>query len=188
VSSEVLLASLGIAGTLIGALGGAALAAWATLRQVRAQATVDHARWLQGQRQEAYVTLLAACEEVARSAEEPMQRRLDETYASADYEAMWNPTGRAFAEAKCALVRVSIVGPPTMDTASAQLFDQAVVATNQVSGAADDDPDFFVILSKYRHALKDFDAQQREFASQAQKILGAVTLAPLPPRLTVRDR
>ncbi|WP_143681654.1 hypothetical protein [Actinacidiphila glaucinigra] len=60
-SAAVIAAAFGIAGTLLGSLGGALVAARSARKQVRDQEGAEHRNWLRQERQKAYGALIDAC-------------------------------------------------------------------------------------------------------------------------------
>ncbi|MGW6747610.1 hypothetical protein [Streptomyces sp. NPDC055006] len=115
--------------------GGAGLSAWATahamIKQVRMQASDQHEQWLREQRQEMYVNLLSATDDVYDKLN-PIIVAVVVPDADPDVNlrAAWQDMNAAVRESARAAQRVSLVGPPTLAQAATRLHEAVLDTVN----------------------------------------------------------
>lgn len=106
-------AGLGISGTLLGTMGGAAVQGWVSRRQIRDQEAADTRRWLREQRQAAYITVLECgdrIEEVMRAilGARIFENGADDNADIGEHEQALRQANRDFGKA---VIRVAAAGP-----------------------------------------------------------------------------
>ncbi|MEU8782644.1 hypothetical protein [Streptomyces sp. NPDC048637] len=116
----VISAGLGVAGALLGAVGGSGVTARTIRRQVKDQADVEHRHWLRQQRRDVYTEFLSACDTVldtlrsiAALSESPRQQ--------ADAGPLWDAYSQAYSGSLQAEYAVPIVGPNAMERLASRL-------------------------------------------------------------------
>ncbi|MFE2734111.1 hypothetical protein [Streptomyces sp. NPDC059349] len=133
----------GWAAVIAGAAGAgdAGLAAWATahamIKQVHIQASDQHAHWLREQRQDAYVTLLAATDDVYDKLNPVIAAvQFPGSEPDLNFRAAWADMNTAVRVSGRATRRVGIVGPPDMVLNALQL-QESIRATVNIWRVAD---------------------------------------------------
>lgn len=160
-------------GTVVAALIAAVAALGGVLlgrRQVTDQAAVEHGQWLRGQRQEAYVTLLEAWDTGVKRFDERVENWEMEHYAAEHFEgngweesekSIYHHTQEIFETVQREIERVELLGPKSVDDASAQLADALGALRDAVRSKAGGEewPDW----EAYRQAVEKADTARRKF-------------------------
>ncbi|MGW0895532.1 hypothetical protein ACWD0G_00800 [Streptomyces goshikiensis] len=147
-------------------------------RQVRDQAQVEHGQWLRGQRQEAFVALIAAWDEALPKLEAQLLDEEEIMYLNRS--SGWGEAEQSVSEAverdhqplRRAAERVQMLGPQTVDAAVTEMLNTAtvlrfgVMAQYDPEPAQDHDP-----VSAFRGAWRHIDADRRAFLLEARKVL-----------------
>ncbi|MFK0045551.1 hypothetical protein ACIQU4_15760 [Streptomyces sp. NPDC090741] len=144
--------------------------------QLRDQAQVEHGQWLRGQRQEAFVALIAAWDEVISRLEERVLS--DESLRAINDTDSWDEAFNACVERvtehrrpfRKAAERVQMLGPESVDQAvSSMLATVEKLAAGlgaQYVGPPEDDP-----RHMYISARSEVDASRAAFLDAARSAL-----------------
>lgn len=160
-------------GTVVAALIAAVAALGGVLlgrRQVTDQAAVEHGQWLRGQRQEAYVALLEAWDTGVKRFDERVQNWEGEHYAAEHFEgdgweesekSIYQRTQEITETVQREIERVELLGPKSVDDASAQLTEALGTLRDAVRSKAGTRqwPDW----EAYNEAAEKADAARRGF-------------------------
>ncbi|MFB9558566.1 hypothetical protein [Streptomyces roseoviridis] len=159
------------------ALTGSFVGAWVGRRQVRDQAQVEHDQWLRGQRQEAYLALIVAWDEVIpkfenRVLDVPDIQRIDD-------EDAWDEAGTMSAERtegdrepfQRVAERVQMLGPNPVEqavTAMLRTLDELAVgiAAQYATREEGREP-----LEEYWRARAEVDRRRARFLDAARDAL-----------------
>jgi hypothetical protein len=156
------------------ALGGAWVGFLGGRRQTTDQAAVEHAQWLRGQRQEAYIRFLEEWERALADFDQFEQQpeawfnippeRDPGPYHAAFYEAADEPTTRL----RPFLERLTILGTTEVESAALAL-NKVLVDLQTVLGRGldGDGPDWVA----YRRVFERGEPQRRLFVQRAQKVM-----------------
>lgn len=163
-----------------GALGGVRLGR----RQVTDQAAVEHGQWLRGQRQEAYVALLEAWDTGVKRFDERVQNWEVEHAVAEHFEgngweesenSIYNETHEITETVQRAIERVELLGPKSVDDASAHLTAALGALKDAVRSKAGGEewPDW----TAYGEATEKADTARRGFLVASRETMRA---APRP--------
>jgi hypothetical protein len=166
------LAAAGAAG--IFALGGAWIGFLGGRRQTTDQAAVEHAQWLRGQRQEAYISFLEQWErslaDFHQFEEAPEAWFLIPSGADSEsyYAGFEEAAGRPINRLRPLVERVTILGTTDVEAAAVALYEvltdlRAVLQ----EGFTEDGPDWVA----YRRVLERCDPQRRLFVQRARQVM-----------------
>ncbi|GGX94631.1 hypothetical protein [Streptomyces anandii] len=176
----VVAAVIAAVAALVGVLAGVVVGR----RQVTDQAAVEHGQWLRGQRQEAYVALLEAWDTGVKRFNERVQNWEGEHYHAETFEgdgweesekSIYIETHEIAETVQRAIERVELLGPKSVDDASAHLADALGVLRDAVRSKAGSEewPDW----EAYGEAREKADMARRGFLTASRETVRA---APRP--------
>lgn len=125
---NVVLAALGIAGTLAGALGGPLLQARSARRQQRDQEAIEVRHRLRVDRQAAFAQFLDQGEVVRQALDQVMRLVLLEP--SEDRTEAWRTLNRSLAAMQRTAMSVAVYGPARMGELAEAMHDASVAQAN----------------------------------------------------------
>lgn len=161
-NAAVIAAGLGIAGTLLGSLGGAIVAARATRKQVRDQEGAEHRNWLRQERRASYAALLDACSKGM----DILRRHALSGGGYLAEETVLNVLGPVL-EAR---TLVEIAGPVSMERLADEVVDCFIGAVNTQremiypDGATDSEE------RSLNSAIEQYSAARAEFVTGAHSV------------------
>lgn len=164
-------AALGIAGTLVGALGGALTQGGVIRRQVRDQEAVDVRHRLRQERQVAFAAVLDRCAEVETSFNPIIVARVSPDWRDEDdHRELWAPTNAALGALQRAVTAVAIAGPDRMADLAATIHEEVTAKANtmRMPAAAFDDR-----VRMFGEHSANLEEAQRSFIREARTVLGA---------------
>ncbi|WP_318205808.1 hypothetical protein [Streptomyces sp. SCL15-4] len=163
-------AALGIAGTLMGALGGALVQGRVIRRQVRDQEAVDIRHRLRQERQTAFAAVLDRCSEVETSfGPIIMARARPDWRDDADHRELWDPTNAALDALQRAVTAVAITGPDRMADLAATIHEAVTAKANTMRMPA---ASFDQRVRMYAEHSTLLEEAQRSFVQEARTVLG----------------
>jgi hypothetical protein len=162
-------AGLGIAGTLLGALGGSLVQARATRKQVIHQEEADVRLRIRDERRAAYSAVLDHYDRAKRAVGEVMQYRTDHDAPSSGVPEDLRKTEReAVEDLQRAVMDVTIAGPPRM----ASLAERVLAAEwSLVIAVTDGRLDYQERVRGYNNALDEGRDARRHFVEEAHRVL-----------------
>lgn len=164
-------AGLGIAGTLIGALSGALIAARSTRQQVKDQEAVDLRHRLRDERRAAFAAVLDRHEDVRVALDRViLSEILPERRASTDRREVWGPLNTALNAMQRAVMNVLVTGPNSMAQAAEAMHTAAVQQANTYrmpEMAADER------AIRFAETTESLEEARNQFIDGAQKLTGA---------------
>lgn len=164
-------AGLGIAGTLVGALGGAYVQARAGRKQVLDQETVDVRHRVREERRLAFAAVLDRCDDVTAALGPIIVARVQSNWRDEDdHRELWAPANEALNGLQRAATSVKITGPDALMVLADSVHETALAKANsmRVLGL-----DFDQRTSAYAAANRDLDAATRRFVDAARRVLTA---------------
>lgn len=164
-------AALGIAGTLLGALGGALVQGRAIRRQVRDQEAADIRHRLREERRAAFVAVLDRCGDVEAVLPPVVAARARPDWdEEADHRDLWAPVNAALEALRRSVVTVSVTGPDSMAELSSAIHGEARAMANSLRLPAADLAQRVRVFGEHRAAL---ETARRDFVREARAVLAA---------------
>ncbi|AZM46597.1 hypothetical protein DMB38_12925 [Streptomyces sp. WAC 06738] len=167
---SLLVAGMGIAGTLFASLGTTWLQSRASQRQVRDQEAVDVRHRLREERQVAYAAVLDRLEEAGQALEPIMRIRIDpREHGESEIRDLWREENRALRALQRAVTTVAITGTEDIANLAQRIYDAAVARANteRVPMLSSD-----TRVIKFAEASGVLEEARSLFVGQARMVLG----------------
>jgi hypothetical protein len=165
------IAALGIAGTLLGALGGAMIQGAFLRRQVRDQERVSVRNALRGERRLAYAAVLDHYDAFKSSLSEVIAARVKPEWDdNVPHPELWSPLNDSLAALKRSVTSVAITGPTRMAELSEAIYAAALAQADSMRGTG---TPFMERTRQFAEASDAHELAHGCFIEAARAILGA---------------